>query len=41
VPSPEELTGYVHGGVTATSIAPHNKIDGIFAGATGCPAISP
>lgn len=36
-----ELTGYVRGGVTATSVAPHAKIDGIFAGATGCPGIGP
>ena len=35
-----DLTGYVHGG-TATTIPPTAKVDGIFAGATGCPGISP
>ncbi|MHB1711862.1 MAG: hypothetical protein ACYCV7_10735 [Acidimicrobiales bacterium] len=36
-----EFTGYVHGGVTATSIPPTAEVDGIDAGATGCPGISP
>jgi len=36
-----ELTGYVRGGVTATSIPPTAEVDGIDAGATGCPGISP
>ena len=36
-----ELTGNVHGGVTATSISPTAEVDGIDAGATGCPGISP
>lgn len=31
------LTGYVHGGVTATSIPSTAEVDGIFAGATGSP----
>ncbi|WP_276943222.1 hypothetical protein [Ferrimicrobium acidiphilum] len=36
-----ELTGDVHGRVTATSIPPTAEVDGIEAGATGCPGISP
>lgn len=36
-----ELTGYVHGAVTATAIASTAEVDGVFAGATGCPGISP
>jgi hypothetical protein len=36
-----ELTGYVHGGVTAPSHPPPAEVDGIDAGATGCPGISP
>jgi hypothetical protein len=36
-----DLAGYVDGGVTATSIPPTAVVDGVFAGATGCPGISP
>ena len=36
-----ELTGYVHGGVTASTIPSTAELDGVFAGATGCPGISP
>jgi len=36
-----ELTGYIHDGVTATSIPPTAEVDGIEAGATGCPGLSP
>ncbi|MHB1712572.1 MAG: hypothetical protein ACYCV7_14440 [Acidimicrobiales bacterium] len=35
------LTGYVRGGVTATTIPLTANVDGIFAGAVGCPGISP
>lgn len=35
------LTGYLRGGVTATSIAATTHLVGIFAGATGCAGISP
>lgn len=36
-----DLIGYILGGVTDASVVLNAKIDGIFAGAMGCPGISP